>query len=92
MDEMGEIGEMKRWGVLPYGVFWEDRKTVVHFEGDEAQWEVDRLGWVKAVHGRGHTVKILTARRPRPPDLGHMDPTCAIEKHFVLPPVLYAGC
>jgi hypothetical protein len=30
--------------------------------------------------------------RPSRPRLGHMDPSSPIEKHFVLPPILYAGC
>lgn len=30
--------------------------------------------------------------RPSRPFLGHMDPSFPIEKHFVLPRMLYAGC
>jgi hypothetical protein len=30
--------------------------------------------------------------RPSRPRLGQMDPSSPIEKHFVLPPILYAGC
>ena len=33
----------------------------------------------------------VPARPPRP-RLKHMDPSSPIEKHFVLPPILYEGC
>ena len=61
--------------------------TYEHF-GEEPQVIIPNFGGAESRSPR-HDFLTGWVSRPR---LGHMDPSSPIEKHFVLPPILYAGC